>query len=137
MGERPKPRIFPSFARPLYLRSPGDARNSNIHTRSISLTVADVDLAVEHAGPFAHAQQFQRASLWILACQDIPVVLDLEHQFVSFFPQVDRRLRGPGASHDAGERLLENAEQGRGPFGVQLRILKCGLEFTSNAGPFL
>src|SRR5439155_27244336 len=137
MGERPKPGYF------LVLRGhfifvhrvmPG---NSNIHTRSFSLTVADVDLAVEHAGPFSYTQQFQQASLWTLACRDIPVVLDLEDQFVSFFPQVDRRLRGPGAADDAGERLLENAKQGRGPFGVQLRLLKSGLEITSNAGPSL
>src|SRR2546429_8681753 len=130
----PCPRAPRSFLRVLRRMMEGDA---NADGRSFALAPDNVDFAVQHSGAFPHPQQSERPRARTLASgQAAAVVLHFEDKFIALLPQVNVHLSCLGVPDDVGQRLLKNAEHGRGAIGIKVQMPRTGLELAPDACPF-
>src|SRR5207249_4294708 len=125
-----------ALARSFFLDLVGSVnRNAHAHRGSFALTANDVDFAVEHRGPFPHAQQPEGFGARKFPSRyPAAVVLHFEDQLIFLLPQVNIYLGRLRVAHDIGERLLENAEDRRGPYRVQVHMLETRMETAGNSG---
>ena len=105
-------------------------------SRSFALAPDNVDFAVQHRGAFPHAEQSERPRARTLASgQAATVVLHFEDKFIALLPQVNVHLSCLGVPDDVGQRLLKNAEHGRGALGIKVQVSRTGLELALDACP--